>query len=277
MILPQPADPFEWRGPRDRPSLVCRALEPFARHLFTTEPWILGRRDAGPRDDGWAEVAAAACVAPEQLIRIRQVHGNEAVVAARSTPLTSADIIVNADPSLAIAVQSADCVPILLADPDTGAVAAAHAGWRGLASRVPSVAVAAMASIFGSRPESLRVALGPSIGACCYEVGPDVREAVSMAAPDGPDLDRWFFDSPRATPGNPRMPSVTPGPRRGRWFFDGTASVRDQLRAAGVAAGHIWSAGLCTASHAGVFCSYRRDGTPAGRMAAVIVAPSHRP
>jgi YfiH family protein len=188
-----------------------------------------------------------------------------------------ADIIVNADPSLAIAVQGADCVPLLIADPESGAVAAAHAGWRGMSRRVPSVAVAAMASMFGSRPASLRVALGPSVGACCYEVGPDVRGAFAAAGFDDRDLGRWFFDAPRPTPANPSMPSVAPGRRPGRWFFDGSASVRDQLLGAGVLAGHIWAAGLCTASHPGVFCSYRRDGPPAGRMAAVIVPSSHRP
>lgn len=277
MILPQPADPFEWRGAHDRPWLACRALEPFARHLFTTEPWTLGRRQAESRNDGWREVAAAVCVDDEKLIRVHQVHGNDVAVASNVTSLTSADIIVNADPSFAIAVQSADCVPLLLADPDTGAVAVAHAGWRGMVCRVPSKAVAAMASLFGSRPASLRAAIGPSVGACCYEVGPDVRDAFSDAAFDGKDVERWFFDQPQPSSVNPRMPSVAPGPRQRRWFFDGVASVRDQLRAVGVAEGHIWSTGLCTASHGGVFCSYRRDGSPAGRMAAVIVASSHRP
>ena len=92
------------------------------------------------------------------------------------SPLVAADIIAGDDASMALAIVTADCVPILIGDRRTGAVAAAHAGWRGTALRVAAAVVNAMKTSFGSRPADLVAAIGPSIGPCCYEVGGDVRE-----------------------------------------------------------------------------------------------------
>ena len=116
----------------------------------------------------------AVDVDSRHLARVRQIHGARAVV-AQPGARPDADIVVSRDAGLALAIQSADCVPLLIADARTGAVAAAHAGWRGLAARVPAIAVQTLASEFGSRPADLVAAAGPSIGACCYEVGGDVR------------------------------------------------------------------------------------------------------
>lgn len=271
MILPPPSAPFGWEHRDANPSLVCREVERFARHLFTTRLWALGARAASAEsEEGWREVAEAIGVTPDRLIRLRQVHGNSAVMAAPASHLAAADIVVTDDPTLAIAVQSADCVPLLFADPATGAVAAAHAGWRGMAARAPEAAVNALARAFGSRAENLVVALGPSIGACCYEVGIEVNVAFTRADFSSADIERWFQVLPRRMPGNASLPSLASGPRHDRWFFDGWAAVRDQLEAAGVRPGHVLASELCTASHPAVLCSYRRDGSPAGRMAAVI-------
>jgi YfiH family protein len=263
-MLPQPNDGFAWVQASAGPALVCRALEPVA-HLFTTRGWSLGSQTAGDADDGWGQVAAALDVDAASLVRAHQVHGAVVLVrragqtdapvdVSRSRP--DADIIISNDSDVALAIQTADCVPLLLADRRTGVVAAAHAGWRGLAARVPAVAVDALAREFGSRPEDLVAAAGPSISALRYEVGIEVRGSFEHAGCSTAQLARWF----------------SPAARSEHSYFDGWAAVRDQLESAGVPTDQIHVAALCTATYPALFCSYRRDGTPAGRMAAVVRA-----
>jgi hypothetical protein len=204
---------------------------------------------------------AAALGVEAALARMHQVHGAAVAVrragdAARSAgeALPEADILISDDPSLALAIQTADCVPLLIADRVTGAVAAAHAGWRGLAAGVPGVTVAALARELGSSPADLVAAIGPSISAERYEVGQDVRDRFVAAGFSAEEIERWF----------------RPGVRAAHWLFDGARSAHDQLEAAGLPAGSIHSAALCTAAYPDLFCSYRRDGAGAGRIAAVI-------
>jgi YfiH family protein len=180
-----------------------------------------------------------------------------------------ADVIVTDDPWAAVAVRTADCVPLLLSDARTGMVAAAHAGWKGLVLRVPAVTVQTLCDQFGSRPSDLVAAIGPSIGACCYEIGGEVREQFGAARFSGAELSRWFSAEPRRLPLNPAFTNSLTG-RRGHWFLDIWAVARDQLIAEGVSPDRIHVAELCTASHATAFCSYRRDGSRAGRLAAAI-------
>ena len=277
MALPPLPAFFAWRGTVGGPALVSSVLEPIAAHLFTTRNWRLGLATTDRHDvDAWAAVAAAAGVSAADLVRADQVHGNTVFMAARGATRAAADIILNADPSIAIAIQTADCVPLLLADRATGAVAAAHAGWRGMAARVPETAVAALASEFGARPADVVAVIGPSIGACCYEVGVDVREAFSRAGFSASQLERWFSVHPKVSDTNPSMEGLRTPVRPGHWFFDGWTSVHEQLEEAGLRPDHIVPSDLCTASHRSAFCSYRRDGAPAGRMAAVI-RPRSRP
>jgi YfiH family protein len=274
-MTPQPNDGFEWVQAQSGPALQCGALLPLAAHLFTTRPWRLGSTSTVGADDGWGEVAGAMRVDATHLARLHQVHGAAFVLAASGgDALPLADIHLTRDTALALAVQTADCLPILLADTRTGAVAAAHAGWRGLAARVPEVVVGALARQFDSRPSDLVAAIGPSIGACCYEVGGDVRDAMSGAGFSERELERWFFDAPQPTAINPSLSAVRTERRAHHWFFDGWSAARAQLERAGVPAGQIHIAALCTASHPDLFCSYRRDGSPAGRMAAAIRARS---
>jgi polyphenol oxidase len=250
---------FEWVDAPGGPALVCQPLHRIAPHFFTTRSWVLGTRDAnGGTDQAWAQVAAAMNLPPSRLLRLRQVHGDAVVVHRRGdalpAPPREADIILTDDPDVALAVQTADCVPLLLADPRSGAVAAAHAGWRGLAAGVPGVAVAAMTRAFGSRPHDLVAALGPSISAARYEVGDEVRARFEASGVTAPALEAWF-------------PVRT---RPGHWLFDGWRAASDRLLAAGVPADHVHASALCTAEHADLLCSYRRDNRAAGRMAAVI-------
>ena len=142
------------------------------------------RRPTGPT------IAATIGVEPRCLLRLNQVHGRQAVVVRGDDPAArdrliaaasedgqagrpEADILVSDDPAVALAIQVADCVPLLMADRRSGAVAGVHAGWRGTVARAAAAAVEVLRNEFGTAPEDLAVAHGPSIGACCYEVGPD--------------------------------------------------------------------------------------------------------
>jgi YfiH family protein len=260
MSLPKPSEGFAWAQAAAGPALRCRALEPYAAHLFTTRQWPLGAAHDGDRAAPWGDVARELDIAPDRLARVHQVHGASVLVLRRGVAppagerLPDADIIVSDDPSLALAIQTADCVPLLVADRRGAAVAAAHAGWRGLAAGVPRAAVTALADAFGSRAVDLVAALGPSIGAAKYEVDAPVRDAFDRAGYPAALTARWFIKAERP----------------GRWYFDGWAAALDQLMAAGVPPDQISAAGLCTASHPDVLCSYRRDGRRAGRMAGAI-------
>ncbi|HYM23466.1 MAG TPA: peptidoglycan editing factor PgeF [Vicinamibacterales bacterium] len=256
----EPSGGFAWVQAGGRPALVCRPLEATAHHLYTTRQWALGTPEnavATEPDRAWEEIAGAAGVQPDHLVRVRQIHGvsvHRARAGLRAGPLPEADIIISNDPSVAIAIQTADCVPLLLADTRGDGVAAVHAGWRGLALRAPSVGVEALVRAFGTRPDDIVAAAGPSISAARYEVGADVRQRFEHGGFDR--LDRWFL----------------PGVRAEHWQFDGWQATRDQLVAAGLAPERILIAALCTAANPDSFCSYRRAGSPAGRMAAVIRA-----
>jgi hypothetical protein len=277
MILPTPGAAFEWRPSTFGPVLVCRELERHAAHLFTTAHWTLGARTTSGDDHAaWDQVARAIDLTFDTLHRPRQVHGKAVVLPSAHSRISPGDIIVTNDPLLGLAVQSADCVPLLIVDPTMTAVGAAHAGWRGLAAGVPTAAVQAMKKNFGSRSADLVVALGPSIGACCYEVGREVRDTFAAKFSDA-ELDGWFSEEPKRLTNNPPMPGRGSERRPDHWFFDTWRSVRDQLEAAGVGPERIFSTELCTASHPNVLCSYRRDGTPTGRMAAAIRSQPHRP
>ncbi len=273
VTLPQPSGAFRWVQQGSRPALVCGALEPYARHFFTTGSWRLGVRS--PDDDRrWAEVADAAGVGISRLIRLAQIHGADAVTYRKGanpapTPRPRADIVLSDDASLALTVQTADCLPILMVDPRSGAAVAAHAGWRGLAACVPRVAVDRLAADVGSIPQDILVAIGPAVGACCYEVGDDVRTRFQREGFSQEQVERWFRSAPAMWAANPPMPSLSTERRPNHWFFDPWGCAREQLEQCGIDTGHIFGSDLCTASHP-LFCSYRRDGTEAGRLAAVI-------
>jgi len=273
MILPPPDAAFEWRDTAFGPALVCLPLEEDAPHLFTTRAWPLGH--AGAHRRVWADVAVALGASMAELVRLQQVHRTGIVVADRlpraaQDALPEGDIVLARDAGRVIAVQGADCVPLLIADRRLGVVAAAHAGWRGLAQGVPRAAVEAMVETYGSAPADLVVATGPSVGACCYEVGPDVQAVFATAGWSVDALNRWFVPAPRVDAGNPPMPGLASEPRHGHAFFDGWACAHEQLRMAGVPAEQLFGSRLCTASH-GALCSYRRDGTVAGRIAGAIM------
>ena len=124
-MLPQPNDGFAWVQVPGWTALVCQALTPIASHFFTTRAWQLGSAPAEERDRAWADVAVAAGVPPARLVRLRQVHGATVVAVRRSGSAArddgfpgvhpEADILVSDDGAAALTIQTADCVPLLIA------------------------------------------------------------------------------------------------------------------------------------------------------------------
>jgi hypothetical protein len=121
---------------------------------------------------------------------LKQIHSTLTVDAACWTPDLEADALMSSAPGVAVAVKTADCVPILLADPVRRVVAAVHAGWRGTAGRIAEIAAGELQRRYGSDPCDLLAAFGPSIGPCCFEVGPDVAPLFQPLFPERRDLDR---------------------------------------------------------------------------------------
>ena len=232
--------------------LVCDELARHAPHFFTTSDLEL-RTD----DREWAAVAQLIDVPRQRLRLISQFHGADIAVvrrgdAAEWTP-SRADGIATNDSTVAVGVRVADCAPILIADTTQAAVAAVHAGWRGTLQGIAAEGVRALSEEFGSHPGNLVAAIGPCLGPCCGEMGPEVPAMFRDAGHDQPTLERWFHIAPS-----------------GRPYFDLWQANRDQLEAAGLDPAKIFGAGLCTRSHPDVFHSYRAKGAEAGRMLGVI-------
>ncbi|MGB2678971.1 MAG: peptidoglycan editing factor PgeF [Candidatus Acidiferrum sp.] len=174
-------------------------------------------------------------------------------------------------PGLLLAVQTADCVPILLVDPKKRAVAAIHAGWKGTLARITEKAVGRLRLEFGSQPSDLLAALGPAIGPCCYEVGAEFVTKFTAQFADA----SGYFDEPRTgDEPNPLQwlsmapPGHQPPPRN--VHLDLPKANRAQLLAAGLRPQNIFLSGLCTACHPELFFSHRREGALSGRLMSVI-------
>ena len=256
MTLPSIPETFYWTDSPCGLALRCRPLDGIARHLFTTRELQLSA------DRSWERIAKALDV--NRVAGLTQVHGRDVVSLRRDAPPVlepcSGDALVSNDARLAVAVRAADCVPLLLADPRNGAVAAVHAGWRGTAAGVATAAVDALTREFGTSPADLVAAIGPSIGACCYEVGSELVDAFAAARHPRYLIDRWFV-VPRASRGS-RVRSTL--------RLDVAGANRDQLVLAGVREENVFLSGLCTAMHLNVLTSYRAEKDQAGRLVAAI-------
>jgi hypothetical protein len=222
-------------------------------------------------------------ISARSIVRLRQVHGTRVVHLGRHDTFppeapdwSVGDIAASDHHGVALSVRVADCVPILLADARTGAVAAVHAGWRGTAAGAAASAVEALAVRFGAAPADLVAAIGPSIGPCCYRVGQDVRAAFEAAGKWDASLGNWFSSVPtvEALNGVPGTDPAASGRGPGV-FLDTWAANADQLRGAGLAASQIHVSRLCTSCHREIFHSYRVDGERAGRMIGIIKKHGH--
>lgn len=254
MALPQPNDGFAWTQAPWGAVLRCRPLLEIADHFFTAADLQL--RDARAE---WDQVARAMGVGLDRVLLLRQVHGARVAVARSGEyvagPRPEADAAATDDSTIAIGVRVADCAPILIGDRRRRVVGAAHAGWRGTVQRAVMAAVSGMQEHFGSRAEDLVAAIGPCLGACCGEVGPEVVDAFREAGHPPDAVVRW----------------LTPG-TGDRSVLDLARANRDQLEMAGVPAAHIHVAGLCTRTHATILHSHRSDKERAGRMVGIIRA-----
>ncbi|HEY8515280.1 MAG TPA: peptidoglycan editing factor PgeF [Candidatus Binatia bacterium] len=183
------------------------------------------------------------------LVRAKQVHGTACVVADGRTPSPAgeADALLTTHPGVAVAIATADCVPLLLTADDGSAVAAVHAGWRGTLAGIAEVGVRALAER-GVAPERVRAALGPSIDGCCFEIEREIAERFAQALGD----ETWA--------------AWRDGPRAGKGTLDLRAINALVLRRAGVPQDAIARVGPCTMCGGGPFASYRRDGANAGRQ-----------
>lgn len=180
-----------------------------------------------------------------QLSTLRQIHSAKILKADHPGLIGEGDALISNQPGTTLSVRTADCLPIVMADSKTRAAAAVHAGWRGVVQEIAPKAVAAMAENFGTRPEDLVVAIGPGIGPCCFEVGPEVAVQFSRFFPERQDLET-------------------------RTKIDLVDAVLRQLGRSGITEGQIDASRLCTCCQPELFHSYRRDRDAAGRMVSGI-------
>jgi YfiH family protein len=252
----------------DTPGALTSALltqAGFSHAFFTRRggvsapPWDSLNFAASTGDDPaavQANVARAATllgVRAERIYFLSQVHGTDAQVLHgdedRGEVLRRVgDITLSRTPGVACGVRSADCVPILIGDRESGAVVAIHSGWRGTVANAARAGVEALRSFAGARGD-LAAAIGPHIERCCFEVGHDVAEQLAAASPLG-----------RA--------AVIEGDRP---HVDLRIVVRAQLEAEGIASSSIDDVPGCTVCERERFHSYRRDGQRGGRMLSAIV------
>lgn len=195
-------------------------------------------------------------------LSVKQIHGTEALVLDRA--LSSADrfmggwdALVTDQPGIMVAVRSADCVPILMHDPVQRVVAAIHAGWRGAVGAIVPKTLALLEARFGSNPQQVRLSIGPSAGACCYEVDEPVLDHVRQGVPNWKKVVRLG--------------------RRGKAKLDLKGFIKEQALAYGAAPQAITTVNLCTICHESLFFSYRREGKVNGTMISAIgLPPSQR-
>ncbi|MBM3738259.1 MAG: peptidoglycan editing factor PgeF [Acidobacteria bacterium] len=199
-------------------------------------PWL--RHGFGTRlSHGWLDGHPAAT--------LKQIHSAAVVEVEGPGPAGEGDALITSARGVWLAVRTADCVPVILADLRTRAVAIVHSGWRGTAAEVTASAVEAMAARFGTEPEDLAVAIGPAIGRCCYEVSREVAGQFT----------RWLGEPGQGV----------------KAHLDLEEAIVRQLAGLGVVSSRITRARACTHCDGVRFESYRRDGDRSGRMVSAVM------
>lgn len=222
--------------------------------------------------ENWQRLQSALNAKDFTLAPLLQFHSDSIFhfEAAPGEP-SRADASITNRSGLLLAVQTADCVPILLVDPKKRAVAAVHAGWRGTLQRILTKAVGQMQMQFGSEPADLLAAVGPAIGPCCYEVGTEVASAFSAKFANAAE---WFDELRTGDEPNPLqwMNMMPPGhqPPPKKVLLDLRKANRAQLVEAGVRREKIFVNELCTSCRTDLLFSYRKEKAHSGRMMAVI-------
>jgi purine-nucleoside/S-methyl-5'-thioadenosine phosphorylase / adenosine deaminase len=276
-------------------------------HGFSTRRWTGAGTASGDLNLAREEGPAAAAIRANrerfvaaigdsgfELASVRQIHSDRIFEVASTKdsewsyvmpgcppsdvmpPECKGDALITKRAGILLCVRTADCMPILLADLRNRAVAAVHAGWRGTLKRIVEKAAGELRRVFGSRPNDLLAAVGPAIGACCYAIGREVADAFSGAFANADDFivrTRSAVEDPRK-PLSPSFLSRFPpghGPaHEGSFKLNLQALARHQLESVGIPRANISMAGECTFCRNDRYFSYRKEGSHAGRMMAVI-------
>jgi YfiH family protein len=212
---------------------------------------------------------------PCPLITLRQVH-SDVIHSAKefSRRELAGDGLITREPGILLAIQTADCLPVILVDTKLRAVGVFHAGWRGTVKRIVEKGVGEIRHSFGTRPQDIQAAIGPGVHKCCYAVGPEVRtefesqfryasDLFQEIAESDPVREKYpmLFLTARA-PGHSELPKTI--------FLDLVEANRRQLMAAGVPARNINASPLCTASRTDLLFSHRAEKGVTGRMMSVV-------
>jgi len=271
---------FYWRESEGVRALVCEPLEQdgFVNGFSTRLGGVSPMPDAALSLAGFNEDKAENILENRRrflklfpgdwtLAGCWQVHGADVRVVQNGQDAKPAenelgdtvycDAIVSDAAGVLAGVKTADCVPLLFADPRTRAFAAVHAGWRGTLAEVSRVAVTRLQDAYGVRSDDLRVAIGAAAGPCCYEVGEDVIDAFTSKFPDG---ERLFKKT-----------------RPGHALVDLLTANRDQLIGEGVLSDRIHIAPLCTMCRTDLFFSYRKEKRLHGKVGRLMAVVGRQP
>jgi YfiH family protein len=222
--------------------------------------------------------SAETPIVPLKIVALKQIHSNLVRLstsedASRALPW-KADGHFTAEPGILLAAMTADCIPVLVADPRNKVVAAFHAGWRGTVKRIVELGVGRMRLEFGSRPEDLIAAIGPGVGPCCYAVGEEVRCEFESQFAYAAELFHEVYDSDPVRTKYPMLFLTQRAPGHSEigpsLHLDLIEANRRQLLDAGLKPRKIEVVGGCTNCRTDLFFSHRASNGHAGRMMAVI-------
>ena len=244
--------PWLWHGFSTRIGGLTSAYTPDGSPSELNLGFTPADTEANVRNNRLRLVQAITGDSATPLIAIKQIHSNISAIAPFSdSAIPAADGLLTSQPGILLAIQTADCIPVLIADPEHRAVAAFHAGWRGTVARIVESGIARMHEEFNSSPENLIAVIGQGIGACCYTVGQELHSEFAANFAYAEELfSRQTLDQPHR--------------------LDLVEANRRQLLDAGLRPAAIANAGGCTSCQPHLFYSHRASGGHAGRMMSVI-------
>ena len=209
------------------------------------------------------------------LVTLRQIHSDliHRIDTVAEHPLTG-DGLITSTPGILLAVQTADCLPLILVDVRQHAIGVFHAGWRGTLQRIAQKGVGEMRRFFGTEPQNIKAAIGPGIHSCCYQVGAEVREQFESQFAHATILFREVKESDPIREKYPLLFLSARPPGHSEWqtkiFLDLVEANRRQLMEVGVAPKNISASDLCSACRPDLLFSYRADKGVTGRMMGVV-------